>query len=658
MILVAVLAATAALVATPTQSFAFACPPLSTLCGPGGLQTLATAEGLTIAAEVPVVAAAPVTQAASGFSLSTLGASTAGGLLGLTGWLAGDAVFGDEGADHLTGAGVAVDRRGWTPSNVLNDDPSWSLRLEIVSVTGASYTGPSTFTVTGNYQASAGARLGFGLLRACRSASGGTLPSAYFRNVPTIYFTGSGTFSFTSTCEGGLAWIKAPTSYGSTGTSISYYPPGSPNRTAPNPIVSEVATGTYIRTVQCQDSTGKIQSVSHGAILDASPGAVFPLPEVACPTGTSPVGFSSRWVPADGSASQVITPSTPYPDWALNIRRDFPDCAGGQCIVELFRSTSGTDVSCGYAATSCPDWYISPTRATDYTCRWGPYEVELHYCSIFRDPGFLLPNSFPGADGGSVYRAWPPLDLTTAVAQRAAGRIVARYGEGACAAVGEAVRSALAQVSIPDMVLVCRAQGLATGMDFALRSWPASGPGPLVDALVETADGDPITVLEPECNHLSSDGRCLDDEGIESEPEAQPDPAGSGVRPPPNCLDDTARQQLINSMRWEDHHMATHFGVWGERFQRIFDAYGLNGKTGAWNLHNMKHAGPHPWNYHNWVMQRVQAAHEYAQTFPTLEEQREAFLDEFEREIVDVVLQDPTVVRAAYWKCRDDYRWR
>ena len=80
-------------------------------------------------------------------------------------------------------------------------------------------------------------------------------------------------------------------------------------------------------------------------------------------------------------------------------------------------------------------------------------------------------------------------------------------------------------------------------------------------------------------------------------------------------------------------------------------------KSGAWNLHSMPHAGPHPWNYHNWVLERMQEADELAQRAPA-DEQMGVFLDEFQRRVVDVVLADPTVVRAAYWKCRDFYKWR
>lgn len=53
----------------------------------------------------------------------------------------------------------------------------------------------------------------------------------------------------------------------------------------------------------------------------------------------------------------------------------------------------------------------------------------------------------------------------------------------------------------------------------------------------------------------------------------------------------------------------------------------------------------------------MQEADELAQQAPA-DEQVGVFLGEFQRQVVDVVLADPTVVRAAYWKCRDFYKWR
>lgn len=393
--------------------------------------------------------------------------------------------------------------------------------------------------------------------------------------------------------------------------------------------------------------------------MNVAGSARVPMPALTCPEGMVATEFGADWVTSDAEAgAQAIIPSTETEPWVRDIPNNYPRCLTETCWLQLHQVNTGdSTTSCGSGAINCLDWYVSPARASDYECRWGPYEVDLSYCAVFRDPGNLLPNATVSPGGKLDREEWPALDLTSGVAERAIERTRVRYGSNACAALGEAVRSKIDQVSVPDMVLVCGTQGMATGLNFAYRSWPSTGTAPLIVALIETADGDPVTILEPECNHLSLDGRCLDEEGPESEPDPEPDPSGAGVRPPPNCLDAVGRQQLIDSMDEEAHHMATHYGTWGATFQGIVSKYGLNVKTGAWNLHSMPHAGPHPWNYHNWVLQRMQAADRIAQQFPAAE-QSAVFLAEFQRDVTEVVLQDPTVVRAAYWKCRDYYKWR
>jgi hypothetical protein len=429
-----------------------------------------------------------------------------------------------------------------------------------------------------------------------------------------------------------------------------WYPEGHPSR----PSDVNAGDGQIRQRLSCVGANGAISTRTQSTAANLTASTALDVPELTCPDGSVIASFGADWVPGtSGVPEQTIVPQTTTAEWAQEIPGKWPACMTEECFLQLWDAHANE--SCGELAVGCLDWYVSATRAADYECRWGPYEVDLSFCSVFRDPGSVQPNATV-TPGGQLTRVdWPTLNLTSGVAERAIERARTRYTEDACAALGEAVRPRVEQVSVPDMVLVCMAQGIAPGLNFALRSWPSTGPSPLVTALVETADGDPITILEPECNHLALDGRCLDEEGPETEPE--PEPAGSGVRPPPNCLDGAARQQLIDSMDVEVHHMATHYGEIGKTFQQIADKYQLDVKTGAWNMHAIPHAGPHPWNYHNWVLQRMRAADLVAQAFPE-DEQADVFLAEFERNVVDVVKEDPTVVRAAYWKCRDYYRWR
>ena len=57
------------------------------------------------------------------------------------------------------------------------------------------------------------------------------------------------------------------------------------------------------------------------------------------------------------------------------------------------------------------------------------------------------------------------------------------------------------------------------------------------------------------------------------------------------------------------------------------------------------------------MLENVESADAAAQFAPA-EFQADVFRRLFTQYVVDVVERDPTIVRAAYWKCRDDYRWR
>jgi hypothetical protein len=105
-------------------------------------------------------------------------------------------------------------------------------------------------------------------------------------------------------------------------------------------------------------------------------------------------------------------------------------------------------------------------------------------------------------------------------------------------------------------------------------------------------------------------------------------------------------------------------GSWLVQFQAIASQYGLDvsDPSGQWNLFNMPHQGAHPWNYHNWVYQNMVLADEAAWAqYPDqadLDLRKAVFLDLFDKWVVEVVLHDPTITRAGYWKCRSFYKWR
>jgi hypothetical protein len=653
---------------------------MSSLCNPTGLAVLAASDGAAGLGST-TVATAGASAGVTGISTAQAGLNATAAATGVTavGYAATELVIGDgtgasSGALGLPTPSLAP---GFTPSQTYERIPSSSNPPSSTAFTTWSnpstpqYGAPSNYTFAFDWFVSwAGPWTrwtedgGIGIRIRCKdgSSAGGSAPTDDTRGAkPGADKAGRMTFTFptggtacSGTKRGGFDHVEI-VNWPVSRVLGAYYPPGHPDR----PAGVEAGEGTLLRRISCIDADGVITNLTQEWTGNIAHGGRYELPALTCPTGSAVSAFGSDWTPAvPGSDSSTVVPDTSTPAWVRDLPGSYPEClsAGADCRLHLYRLDTGAATTCGVAAIDCPDWYVDPARSSNYGCGLGPYQVDLSFCSVFRDPGRVLPNGTVAPNGTSTSSPWPTLELSTQVVARAIGRLADRYGTDACAALGEAVRPRVPATSVPDAVLVCEHLGISTALQWILRVSP-DHLAPLVEALVESTDGQPITILEPDCNQLATDGRCLDEDGTESEPEPQPDPSGSGVRPPPNCLDDVGRQQLIESMDEEAHHMATHYGAWGARFQAIASKYGLNVKTGAWNLHSMPHAGPHPWNYHNWVLERMQEADDLAQQFPAAE-QAGVFLSEFQRAVVDVVKADPTVVRTAYWKCRDYYRWR
>jgi hypothetical protein len=96
--------------------------------------------------------------------------------------------------------------------------------------------------------------------------------------------------------------------------------------------------------------------------------------------------------------------------------------------------------------------------------------------------------------------------------------------------------------------------------------------------------------------------------------EPQPDPSGAGIKPPANCMDDTARNQLLEASPLNEHHVAAHENKqWTHLFEDIASRYGLD-LNGEWNkMPGLRHRGPHPPEYHDWVRRNMERAHQWAQ---------------------------------------------
>jgi hypothetical protein len=226
--------------------------------------------------------------------------------------------------------------------------------------------------------------------------------------------------------------------------------------------------------------------------------------------------------------------------------------------------------------------------------------------------------------------------------QRLASQLVTRYGpEEACLVLGETVRTHAARSSVPDVTLVCNAKGIQTALKLIIGT--ATAGGALV-ALHESATGTTPTTTHPDCDHVGENGECLD-AGSPPTETPTPNPAGGAISPPSNCLNGTDRQALEEGMPENRHHVATYYGDWGRQFQEILSKYGLDAETWDGNIVTTPHRGPHPVEYHKWVLGNMQKADAQANG------DVEVFKALFKEWVVDKVVADPTIVRLAYWKC-------
>lgn len=226
----------------------------------------------------------------------------------------------------------------------------------------------------------------------------------------------------------------------------------------------------------------------------------------------------------------------------------------------------------------------------------------------------------------------------------------------ACYVLGQSVRLHSLRSSASDATIICNGVGAArTAMWLAT----ALGTAVAVAVVADVASGPARGPSAPECPAYDSVGECLEEPGVPSttplpDPGTEPEPGGGaiggtgGVPPPPNCLPPDVRQALLEGMPEQFHHMASDkHSEWSPQFQEIADRYGLSITDSAreWNVHEIPHRGPHHPDYHRWVWRNMERADEIA------DGDTQVFLDLFDRWIVQVVRDDPTIVRWAYWDC-------
>lgn len=179
--------------------------------------------------------------------------------------------------------------------------------------------------------------------------------------------------------------------------------------TIPAPPVAPVLTpGRLDKRVWCRGADGVLTDYITAQIVSLKVGQSVNLADAKCPVNKVAVDVGIDWTPDGGTKRTVLPPkgtdpSTYSPQKTKALQ--FPQCAGGGCILELRRINGDP---CGPTGLLCRDWASDPNYASKYQCFYGGTLVDLTYCSAYRAPlSGVQPNI--NDDGTQVPVTAPPL---------------------------------------------------------------------------------------------------------------------------------------------------------------------------------------------------------------------------------------------------------
>jgi len=154
--------------------------------------------------------------------------------------------------------------------------------------------------------------------------------------------------------------------------------------------------GTIRTTVGCRaPGSTQLSYVTATARVDVEQGERLPVPPARCDVGIA--ASVKVEYQADGTMEWIELGAGDARSYVERWPVDYPDCFNGTltCALKLWRvSEGGMLASCGEVGQYCPSWAAeAKLNPNAYRCTYGPYDVTLAHCSVYRDPSVgVLPN--------------------------------------------------------------------------------------------------------------------------------------------------------------------------------------------------------------------------------------------------------------------------
>jgi len=213
-------------------------------------------------------------------------------------------------------------------------------------------------------------------------------------------------------------------------------------------------------------------------------GTITPLPVLpVLPPGVNPSKMVIEQT-TDGAAPAVVHDQPASPEYQELLQK-YPECARGACLLDL--RTAGA--SCFAGQTDCADWFASPTKDADYSCKYGTYSLALAECSIYAQT--FKPEAQAAGTVWADPQTGQPLGAATSVpgTPAAAAKTVADADEPRnCFPAGWAALNPVNWVMQPvqcalEWAFVPRASVLAAGATSVGDAWKETSPARVIDAI-------------------------------------------------------------------------------------------------------------------------------------------------------------------------------